>query len=130
LLLAQNKGMADLKSVPSWAIRFHDYATEAARARIHTLEAAGYSPYAARRLGFMPDMAVLAMAQESAGKPIQKPAARMLLALARAMQDRPMYLVSELVGQTLERAASGAGQDEQSSAEASSRAMELDQRRD
>jgi len=52
------------------------------------------------------------------------------LTLARAMQDRPVYLVTELVGQTLERAASGAGQDEQSSAEASSRAMELDQRRD
>jgi hypothetical protein len=38
LLLAQGKGMADLKAVPSWAIRYHDYAAEAARARIHPLE--------------------------------------------------------------------------------------------
>jgi len=130
LLQAQNKGLADLRTPPSWAMRYRDFAPDAARARIHTLEAAGYSPYAARRLGFMPDMTVLAMARESAEKPIPKPAARMLLTLARAMQDRPVYLVTELVGQTLERAASGAGQDEQSSAEASSRAMELDQRRD
>jgi hypothetical protein len=127
---AQNKGLADLRTPPSWAIRYRDFAADAARARIHMLEAADYSPYAARRLGFMPDMPVLAMARESAEKPIQQPAARLLSTLARAMQDRPVYLVTELVGETLEGAASKVGQDGQSSAEASLRAVELDRRRD
>jgi len=130
LLQAQNKGLADLRTPPSWAIRYRDFGADAARARIHTLETAGYSPYAARRLGFMPDMTVLAMARDSAEKPIQKPAAKLLLALARAMQDHPTYLVTELVGQTLERAASRGGLDGLTSAEASLRATELDQRRD
>jgi hypothetical protein len=137
LLLAQNKGMADLKSVPSWAIRYHDYAAEAARSRIHTLEAAGYSPYSARRLGFMPDTPVLAMARDCAERRIDKAAVPLLLTVAHAMQDRPVYLVTELVGQSLERAAIQIGEEGQTnaaaigtSAEVSLRTVELERRRD
>jgi hypothetical protein len=130
LLLAQNKGMADLKSVPSWAVRFHDYAAEAARARIHTLEAAGYSPYSARRLGFMPDTPVLAMARDCVERKMDKATVPLLLAVAHAMQDRPFFLVTELVGQSLERAAIQVGVEGQTSAEVSLRIVELERRRD
>lgn len=130
LLMAQDKGMADLKTVPSWAIRYHDYAAEAARARIHTLEAAGYSPYSARRLGFMPDMPVLVMARNCADKRIDQATVPLLLTVAHAMQDRPIYLVTELVGQSLERAAIQMGLESQTSAEVSLRTVELERRRD
>jgi hypothetical protein len=130
LLLAQNKGFADLKAVPSWAIRYHDYAAEAARARIHTLEAAGYSAYSARRLGFMPDTPLLTMARDCADKPMEKAAVPLLLTLAHAMQDRPIYLVTELVGQSLERAAIQATMDGQTSTDVSLRTVELERRRD
>jgi len=137
LLLAQGKGVADLKAVPSWAIRFHDYAAEAARARIHTLEAAGYSPYSARRLGFMPDTPVLAMARDCTEKRIDTATVPLLLAVAHAMQDRPIYLVTELVGQSLERAAIQVSEEGQTnsaaigpSAEISLRTVELERRRD
>lgn len=137
LLLAQNKGVAELKAVPSWAMRYHDYATEAARARIHTLEAAGYSPYSARRLGFMPDTPVLAMARDCAEKQIDNATVPLLLAVARAMEDRPFFLVTELVGQSLERAVIEVGEDGKTnsaamgpSAEVSLRIVELERRRD
>jgi hypothetical protein len=130
LLLAQNKGVADLKTVPSWAIRYRDYAAEAARARIHTLEAAGYSPYSARRLGFMPDTPVLAMARDCADRRIDKATVPLLLTVAHAMQDRPIYLVTELVGQSLERAAIQVGVEGQTDAEVSLRTVELERRRD
>jgi hypothetical protein len=130
LLAAQKKGLADMKSPPSWAIRFRDYAADAAWARIRALGAMGYSPYAARRLGFMPDMPVLAMAREYAEKPIDKAAVPLLAVVARAMQNRPIYLVTELVGQTLERAVMKVGVEGQSGSEASFRNVELDRRRD
>ncbi len=41
-----------------------------------------------------------------------------------------MYLLTELVGETLERAATAAGVEGQTSAETSLRAIELDRRRD
>jgi hypothetical protein len=137
VLLAQNRGLTDWKMPPSWAIRYRDYAAEAARARIQTLEAVGYSPYSARRLGFMPDMPVLAMARDCAEKRLDKASAPMLLIVGHAMQDRPMYLVSELVGQTLERAAIQVGVENETnsvsggtSAEVSLRMVELERRRD
>ncbi len=136
LLLAQNKGVADLRSVPSWAIRFHDYATQAARARIHTLEAAGYSPYSARRLGFMPDTPVLAMARDCADRRIDKATVPLLLTVARAMQKQPFFLVTELVGQSLERAAIQIGEEGQTNSarwahrQVSLRTVELERRRD
>ena len=127
---AQKKGLADLKLPPSWAIRYRDYAANAARARIRALEAAGYSAYAARRLGFMPETPVLTMARACAEKPIEKVSTPLLSTMAHAMQDRPVYLVTELVGQSLERATTAAGADESTNAAASVWSVELDRRRD
>jgi len=137
VLLAQNKGLRGWKTPPSWAIRYHDYAAEAARARIHTLETAGYSPYSARRLGFMPDTPVLAMARDCAERRLDKASVPLLLTVARGMQDRPVYLVTELVGLSLEGAAIQSRPDNQTnsvpgetSAEVSLRMIELESRRD
>jgi hypothetical protein len=127
---AQKQGLADLRLPPSWAIRYRDYAANAARARIRALEAAGYSAYAARRLGFTPDTPVLTMARAYTKKPIEKAATPLLSTMARAMQDRPVYLVTELVGQSLERATTAADADEPTNAVASVRSVELDRRRD
>ena len=129
-LQVQQKGFADLKMPALGTVHYRDYAVDAARARIHLLEAAGYSPYAARRLGFTPDTPVLAMARQFAEVPIEKAAAPFLLAVAHAMQERPLYLLTELVGQTLERAAMKADVEEQAGAEVSLRAGELDHRRE
>ncbi len=130
LLEAQQKGFAELKLPVGWTIHYRDYGTEAARARIRLLEAAGYSPYAARRLGFAPETPVLSMVRELAERPIEKAATPFLLQVARAMQDRPMYLLTELVGETLERAVTATGVEGQTGAEANMRALELDRRRD
>jgi hypothetical protein len=137
VLLAQNKGLTDWKTPPSWAIRYHDYAAEAARARIHTLEAAGYSPYSARRLGFVPDTPVLAMARECAEKRADKASVPLLLTVAHAMQDQPVYLITELVGESLERAEIQSGPYNQTnsvtsaaSLQVSMRMVELERRRD
>ena len=130
LLQAQTNGLTGVRLPPSWAIRYRDYAANAARARIRALEAAGYSAYAARRLGFMPETPVLTMARACTEKPIEKAATPLLSTMARAMQDRPVYLVTELVGQSLERATTAAGADESTDAVASVRSVELDRRRD
>ncbi len=130
LLQAEKKGLADLRMPPSWAIRYRDYAANAARARIRALEAAGYSAYAARRLGFTPDTPVLIMARAYIEKPIEKVTTPLLSTMARAMQDRPVYLVTELVGQSLERATTSADADESTNAVASVRSVELDRRRE
>ena len=122
--------LKDWKSPPLQAMRYRDYAADAARARIHTLEVAGYSAYSARRLGFVPDMTVLAMARACAEKPIDKSVAPLLLTMARAMQDKPIYLVTELVGESLERATIATGVDDPTDKGASSRSAELAERRD
>lgn len=76
---------------------YRDGASEAARARIRVLELVGYSPYAARRLGYSPELPVLAMAR-------QLPASDWSRRVARAMQRGPTFLVTELAGQSLENA--------------------------
>jgi hypothetical protein len=78
----------------------------------------------------MPDTPVLAMARDCADRRIDKASVPLLLAVARAMQDRPVYLVTELVGQSLERAAIQVGVEGQTSAEVSLRTVELEGRRD
>ena len=130
LMQWESKEFAELKVPTLPTIHFRDYAVEAARARSKLLEAAGYSPYAARRLGFAPDTPVLSIARELADQPIEKAAAPFLLGAARAMQERPMYLLTELVGETLERATTAAGVEGQTGAETNLRAVELDRRRD
>jgi hypothetical protein len=130
LLEWDSKEFADLKWPASTAIHFRDYAVEAARARIHTLEAAGYSPYSARRLGFAPDTPVLSIARDLIEPPIDKETAPFLLQVARAMQDKPMYLLTELVGETVERAVTATGVGGQTGAEANARAIAVDRRRE
>jgi hypothetical protein len=130
LLQWESKGFAELKLPAPGTAHYRDYAGEAARARIRLLEAAGYSPYAARRLGFAPDTIAVGMARELTEQPIEKAAAPFLLGVARAMQERPMYLLTELVGETVERAATAAGVEGQTGAEVSMRNVELDSRRE
>lgn len=130
LLEWDSKEFADLKLPTSWTIHYRDYAVEAARARIRTLEAAGYSPYSARRLGFAPDTPVLGIARNLIEPPIDTAAGPFLLSVARAMQDRPMYLLTELVGETLEHAVMATGVGGQTGAEANARAIALDRRRE
>lgn len=114
---------------PSAPTTFRDEGSFAARARIRLLELAGYSPYAARRLGFMPDLYPTVMARELASQPLAESAQPFLLGVAKAMQVAPTYLLTELVGQSLEQAAlrtvSGPAR-----AEARDRSVELDVRRD
>jgi hypothetical protein len=130
LMQWESKEFAELKVPTLPTIHFRDYAVEAARARIKLLEAAGYSPYAARRLGFAPDTPALSIVRELTDQPIEKAATPFLLGVARAMQDRPMYLLTELVGETLERTVTATGVEGQTGAEANMRAIELDRRRD
>jgi len=114
-----------------WANVFDDASADAARARIALLEAAGYSRYAARRLGFMPEPVVLNMARELATPPIAPAQAGWLLAVARAMQRRASFLLTELVGQTLENAVWQAARRENLTvAEVAMRQVELDRRRE
>jgi len=100
LLQWESKDFAELKLPVFRIIHYRDYAVEAARARIKLLGTAGYSAYAARRLGFAPDTPVLGMARELTEQPVEKAATPFLLEVARVMQERPMYLLTELVGQT------------------------------
>ena len=130
LMQWEGREFAELKAPTSGTMHYRDYAVEAARARIKLLEAVGYSPYSARRMGFMPDTPVLNAARELAEQPIDKAAAPFLLSVARAMQDRPMYLLTELVGETLERAVMATGVGGQTGTEANARAIALDQRRE
>lgn len=81
---------------PAGAVRFEDYERAATRARIRCLEAAGYSAYAARRLSVLADKPAVALARETVGNRRR---------IAQAMQVAPLFLVTELVGQTLEVAA-------------------------
>jgi hypothetical protein len=91
-----------LKTVPSWAIRFHDYAAEAARARIHTLEDRGVFTLFRPTARFHARHARAGHGPRLRGTTIDKASVPLLLTVARAMQDRPLYLVTELVGQSLE----------------------------
>ena len=126
----ESKEFADLKAPTLGKMHYRDYTVETARARVKLLEAAGYSPYAARRLGFAPETPVLGIARELTEPPIEKAATPFLLGVARAMQEKPMFLLTELVGQTMERAVTATGVGGQTRAEANLRALELDRRRE
>ncbi len=83
---------------------FRDYSVEAIRARIRFLEAAGYSAYSARRLGFSPESPVLDMARELAKPPTPVEALPLLKSAAKSMQTRAPFLLDEFVGQSIEGA--------------------------
>lgn len=90
---------------------FRDYSGEAARARIRMLEAAGYSKYAARRIGFLPQLYGAQMAQDLRGGRHEGYVQEFLMETAKAMQRSPTFLVVELVGQSLESAMWGRRED-------------------
>ena len=97
---------------PVSATRFHDYGAEAARARIELLEAAGYSPYSVRRIGVLTiDRYVLDMVLELARHPLDPAIAPVLLTAAKSMQQGPVFIVTELVGQHVESATTTARAD-------------------
>ncbi len=112
------------------AARFQDYAAEAARARIRLLEAAGYSAYSARRLGYQPEMVALTIVREIAQRPIDESAIPLLSDAARAMQQKPTFLLTELVGQNLERAVLMSRPDAAAAAQVAQRLDQLALRRE
>jgi hypothetical protein len=102
--LRQHDQLMVLPNAPAvWTANFRDYSVEASRARIRLLEAAGYSPYAARRLGISADAPALAVARELARPPVNQAAVLLLMQTARALQQQQPFLLSELIGQTIER---------------------------
>lgn len=126
----QEKRATDDLNPPGWTSDFHDFSAEAARERIRVLEAAGYSPYAARRLGFMPDMFALNIARDLGQPPVDTNAAPVLLRAARGMQQRAPFLLVEMVGQTLERGVLASRPDADRSSEVRVRNAEIEQRRE
>jgi hypothetical protein len=112
------------------AMKFHDYSVAASRARIQVLEAAGYSKYSARRLGFSPDSMLLTMARDLSHPPYEDNARPFLKQLAAAMQKFPAFLLTELVGQTLEGALLASRPDATTDPEVRTRTVELSERRE
>ncbi len=128
MLRAEHRASNDL-DVPSWTSDYRDYSAEAARERIRVLEAVGYSPYSARRLGFMPDTYTVSFARDLGQPPVNTNAVLLLLRAGRAMQQRPPFLLIELAGQTLERGVMSAREDADRSPEVRYRNAEIEQRR-
>ncbi len=126
MLREQKKPMVLSNSPPIWATNFRDYSVDAIRARIRLLEAAGYSPYAARRLGFQPDSPALALARDLIRPPVNEITVALLMQTARALQQQQPFLLSELIGQTIERSLLLMRHD----AAFESRSATLDKRRD
>lgn len=83
---------------------FRDCSSSAARARIRMLETVGYSKYAARRIGFLPKLHAVQMAQDLRRGKHDGYVQQFLLDTAKAMQADPTFLVTELAGQSLESA--------------------------
>ena len=130
ILRQQKQPLKPSKPAETWTTHFRDYSVEASRARIKLLEAAGYSAYSARRLGFSPDSAVLMMARDMGKPPFEDDALPILKATAKAMQENPPFLVTELVGQTLERLLLANRKDAATSVEVRFRVVEMDERRE
>lgn len=112
------------------ATDFRDYGVEASYVRIQVLRLAGYSPYAARRLGFTADSMALRIAQEFARPPVDEAVVSLLKDAAYTMQQHPKFFLTELVGQTLERAVMAQQTGGGTNAAMQARAEELDDRRD
>jgi hypothetical protein len=115
---------------PACATQFRDALTQAALARIRLLEAAGYSPYAARRVGVLgANMTLPSMLRELSKQKLPDPAARLLLTTAQAMQHETLF-ITELVGQTVEKSLLQARPDAQTSTEIAARLERMAARRE
>ena len=109
---------------------YRDYSVEATRARIRVLEAAGYPPYSARRLGFRSEWVLLSMARDLCRPPVSDAALPLLEEAARSMQRQPPFIVTELVGESVERNLLALRQDATTSAEIKTRIDQMDNRRE
>ncbi len=118
------------KPIETWTTHFRDYSVEASRARIKLLEAAGYSAYTARRLGFNAESVALMMVREMGRPPFEGTATPILKSAAKAMQENPPFLLDELVGQSLERMLLANRRDADTSPQVRLRVMDMDERRD
>jgi hypothetical protein len=114
----------------TWTTHFRDYSVEASRARIKLLKAAGYSAYAARRLGFSADSVALTMVRDMGKLPLDGAALPILRSAGKAMQENPPFLLDELVGQSLERSLLANRKDADTSPQVRFRVLEMDERRD
>jgi len=130
LLRARGQPTVLSNAPPVWTTNFRDYSVEASRARIRLLEAAGYSRYAARRLGFTPDSPAIVMARDLCKPPVNETTATLLKDTAQSLQQRPQFLLSEFVGETIERTLMGMRPDADTSVEVRFRSVELDKRRE
>lgn len=104
LWVLRRQGEADRFEPTGAGPVFRDGADGAARARIRILEAIGYSKYAARRIGFLPKLYAVEMAQELRRGRYEGYVEQFLAETAKAMQAAPTFLVAELAGQSLESA--------------------------
>jgi len=126
----QNLPLELAKPPAKWTAQFRDYSVEASQARIKLLEAAGYSAYAARRLGFNADSVALTMVHDLGQPPFEPVALPILKSTARAMQERQPFLLDELVGQSLERMLLSNRADAEPNPEVRMRVIEMNERRD
>jgi hypothetical protein len=94
--LQAGKPAADL-SLPATATQFRDGGSDAGRARIHALEALGYSAYSARRIGYSAEMPALTMLRDVS---VRRPTG--VREVATAMQRGATFIITELVGQSVE----------------------------
>jgi hypothetical protein len=130
LLQKRGRPLVLSNSPPQWATNFRDYSLEASRARIRLLETAGYSPYAARRLGLSADSPALTMARDLAVLPINEVTSSLLRDTAQSLQRRPPLLLWELVGQRIEVSLLTLRRLKDTSGAPEQRAEELEERRE
>ncbi|MCG3150410.1 MAG: hypothetical protein PCFJNLEI_03895 [Verrucomicrobiae bacterium] len=109
---------------------YQDYSAEASEARIRLLEKAGYSPYAARRLGFKADSDALLIIKELARPPIPEVTKLLLKDTATYLQTRRQFFLSEMIGQTIERTLFALREDVDRSVEVRVRTNEIEKRRE
>ena len=103
-ILAQRKTGQHLeRNPPLWTTNYRDYTVEACEARIRVLELAGYSAYAARRIGFKAESDALLIARELCKPPFDEATKQLLRSSGESLQQTRQFLLGELVGQTLER---------------------------
>ena len=103
-VLVERKQRSQLAaSLPVWVTHYRDYTVEACQMRFAVLERAGYSAYAARRIGFKPDGDALLIASELCRPPVDEMLRLLLKQTSDSLELRRQFLVNELVGQTIER---------------------------
>jgi hypothetical protein len=130
MLRKQKKPLKEVSTPSALTLKLQDYSVAASRARIRFLEAAGYCKYSARRVGFSPDSMLLTMARELGQPPVEEGSETVLMQMAQALQKAPPFLLTELIGQTLEGNLLAARPDAATSPEVRARNVEITERRE